>query len=180
MRDVGHLGDMHPADPGIKAIRTGDHARLTTPDWVQLEDVGESRKHLTRSYAITLSAPSFDRLHDAQWCSGSTGGQRVRKAWTDLLKEALMALLDEETIARELSETPGWERAEDAIVTTVVLKDFKAAMVFVNGLAELAEAVDHHPDITIQWNKVILTLSTHSAGGLTEKDFDLARRISTL
>jgi 4a-hydroxytetrahydrobiopterin dehydratase len=91
-----------------------------------------------------------------------------------------MALLDEETITRELAATPGWERAGDSIVTTVALADFKAAMAFVNGLAELAEAADHHPDITIQWNKVTLTLSTHSAGGLTEKDFDLARQINTL
>jgi 4a-hydroxytetrahydrobiopterin dehydratase len=91
-----------------------------------------------------------------------------------------MALLDEETITRELAETPGWERAEDSIVATVTLADFKGAMAFVNRLAELAEAADHHPDITIQWNKIILTLSTHSAGGLTQKDFDLARRINTL
>jgi 4a-hydroxytetrahydrobiopterin dehydratase len=103
--------------------------------------------------------------------------QAGRAGWTDL-KEALMALLDEETIARELTETPGWERAGDSIVATVVLADFKAAMVFVNRIAELAEAADHHPDITIRWNKVTLTLSTHSAGGLTEKDFDLARQIS--
>jgi Pterin-4a-carbinolamine dehydratase len=53
-------------------------------------------------------------------------------------------------------------------------------MVFVNALAGLAEAADHHPDITIQWNKVTLTLSTHSAGGLTEKDFHLARQINAL
>jgi 4a-hydroxytetrahydrobiopterin dehydratase len=105
--------------------------------------------------------------------------QAGRAGWTDL-KEALMALLDEETIARELTETSGWERSGDSIVTTVVLADFKDAMVFVNRIAELAEAADHHPDITIRWNKVTLTLSTHSAGGLTEKDFDLARQISAL
>jgi 4a-hydroxytetrahydrobiopterin dehydratase len=91
-----------------------------------------------------------------------------------------MALLDEETITRELAATPGWERAEDSIVATVTLADFKDAVAFVDRLAVLAEAADHHPDITIQWNKVILTLSTHSAGGLTEKDFELARQISTL
>jgi 4a-hydroxytetrahydrobiopterin dehydratase len=91
-----------------------------------------------------------------------------------------MARFDEETITRELAATPGWARAGDSIVTTVTLADFKTAMAFVNALAGLAEAADHHPDITIQWNKVTLTLSTHSAGGLTGKDFDLARRISTL
>lgn len=91
-----------------------------------------------------------------------------------------MSLLDEEGLARELSETPGWERAGDAIVKTVKLADFKAAMAFVNQVADVAEAAGHHPDITIQWNKVTLTLSTHSAGGLTGADFALARRLNAL
>jgi 4a-hydroxytetrahydrobiopterin dehydratase len=88
--------------------------------------------------------------------------------------------LDEEAIARELAEAPGWERAEDSIVKTVKLADFKAAMGFVNEVAQLAEAQNHHPDILIQWNKVTLTLSTHSAGGLTANDFGLARQINAL
>lgn len=91
-----------------------------------------------------------------------------------------MSLLDAAALDRELAATPGWERAGDAIVKTVKLADFRAAMAFVNRVAELAEAADHHPDITIQWNKVTLTLSTHSAGGLTQKDFDLARRLNEL
>jgi 4a-hydroxytetrahydrobiopterin dehydratase len=91
-----------------------------------------------------------------------------------------MALLDEENIISELARTPGWERAGDAIVRTVKLADFAAAMAFVNRVAEIAEAAGHHPDITIQWNKVILTLSTHSAGGLTGNDFALARQINEL
>jgi hypothetical protein len=56
MRDIGHLSGVYPADASIKAIRTGDHPWLTTPDRVELKYIGESRKHLTRSYAITLSA----------------------------------------------------------------------------------------------------------------------------
>jgi 4a-hydroxytetrahydrobiopterin dehydratase len=91
-----------------------------------------------------------------------------------------MALLDDETIARELTEVSGWARAGDAIVKTVKLADFKTAMTFVNQVADLAEARNHHPDITIQWNKVTLTLSTHSAGGVTENDFGLARQIDGL
>ena len=91
-----------------------------------------------------------------------------------------MALLDDETIARELAGVPGWERQGDAIVKVVTLGDFKAAMGFVNQVADIAEAQNHHPDITIQWNKVTLSLSTHSAGGLTANDFDLARRINAL
>jgi 4a-hydroxytetrahydrobiopterin dehydratase len=92
----------------------------------------------------------------------------------------LMTLLDARALADELAATPGWERDEDAIVRTVELADFKASMAFVNKVADLAEAADHHPDITIRWNKVTLTLSTHSAGGLTRRDFDLARQINAL
>jgi 4a-hydroxytetrahydrobiopterin dehydratase len=60
------------------------------------------------------------------------------------------------------------------------LADFRAAVLYVGAVAYLAEAANHHPDITIQWNKVTLTLSTHSAGGLTAKDFALARTIDAL
>ena len=60
------------------------------------------------------------------------------------------------------------------------LKDFVRAMGFVNSVALLAEKANHHPDIDIRWNAVTLTLSTHSAGGLTEKDFVLARKIDAL
>lgn len=66
------------------------------------------------------------------------------------------------------------------ISRTVMLKDFVAAMGFVQSVALLAEKADHHPDIDIRWNRVTLTLSTHSAGGLTEKDFALAALINSL
>ena len=91
-----------------------------------------------------------------------------------------MDLLDDETIARELTAVPGWERRGDSIVKTATLGDFKEAMGYVNQVADIAESRNHHPDITIQWNEVTLTLSTHSAGGLTANDFDLARRINAL
>jgi 4a-hydroxytetrahydrobiopterin dehydratase len=91
-----------------------------------------------------------------------------------------MKQLTEAEIERELAGTPGWELVEDAIVRTVKLKDFKEAMVFVNRVAEVAEEVGHHPDIAIRWDTVVLTQSTHAAGGLTEHDFDLARRLNAL
>ncbi|HEU5158370.1 MAG TPA: 4a-hydroxytetrahydrobiopterin dehydratase [Streptosporangiaceae bacterium] len=91
-----------------------------------------------------------------------------------------MDLLDDAAIARELAAVPGWEQNGAAIVKATELGDFKEAMGYVNQIAELAEERNHHPDITIQWNKVTLTLSTHSAGGLTANDFDLARRINAL
>jgi 4a-hydroxytetrahydrobiopterin dehydratase len=76
-----------------------------------------------------------------------------------------------------------WERNDrddDAIVKTVVRQDFAAALAWVNQVGELAESRNHHPDIAISWNKVTLTLSTHSAGGLTQLDLDLAAAIDGL
>ncbi len=66
------------------------------------------------------------------------------------------------------------------ITRTFEFKDFPAAMKFVNAVARLAERTWHHPDIDIRWNKVALTLTTHSEGGLTEKDFKLARQFDRL
>ncbi len=71
----------------------------------------------------------------------------------------------------------GWENNGKEITRTYKFSDFKEALVFVNRVADLAEAADHHPDIDIRYNKVRLTLSTHSAGGLTDKDFSLAKQI---
>jgi 4a-hydroxytetrahydrobiopterin dehydratase len=91
-----------------------------------------------------------------------------------------MEKLNEAEVERELADTPGWERAGDSIVRTSKFKDFKEAMEFVNRVAGVAEEANHHPDITIQWNTVTLTQSTHVAGGLTEHDFRLARRLNAL
>jgi 4a-hydroxytetrahydrobiopterin dehydratase len=70
-----------------------------------------------------------------------------------------------------------WERVGDELVTTVELRDFAAALAFVNAVGAAAEAANHHPDIDIRWNKVHLVLSTHSAGGLTVLDIALAAAI---
>jgi 4a-hydroxytetrahydrobiopterin dehydratase len=91
-----------------------------------------------------------------------------------------MALLSDEEITAALAGLPGWSRSGDSITTTVELADFRAAMLFTGAVAYLAEAANHHPDVLIQWNKVTLTLSTHSAGGLTGADMALAGRISAL
>jgi 4a-hydroxytetrahydrobiopterin dehydratase len=82
-----------------------------------------------------------------------------------------------ESLARELTATPGWERDGDAVRRTWRFPDFKAAMIFVNGVAALAEKANHHPDITVHYNEVTLRLWSHDAGGLTMRDFDLARTI---
>ena len=85
--------------------------------------------------------------------------------------------LTEAQVQEALKGVHGWELTDGTITKLYKFKDFPEAVAFVNRVADLAEAADHHPDILILYNKVRLTLSTHSAGGLTEKDFDLARRV---
>ena len=75
----------------------------------------------------------------------------------------------------ELATIPQWQRNGQTISRTYEFEDFVAAMKFVNAVAGLAEQVQHHPDIDVRWNKVTLALTTHDAGGLTQKDFALAR-----
>lgn len=92
----------------------------------------------------------------------------------------MAALLTDEQVTARLAELPGWEREGDEIVHLQTLGDFRASVLYVGAVAYLAEAANHHPDVAISWNKVRLTLSTHSAGGLTENDFALARQINAL
>ena len=91
-----------------------------------------------------------------------------------------MDLLTEDDVTARLAGLAGWTRQGDSIVHVATLGDFSAAMRYVSAVADLAESQNHHPDILIQWNKVTLTLSTHSAGGLTARDFGLAGQISAL
>jgi 4a-hydroxytetrahydrobiopterin dehydratase len=91
-----------------------------------------------------------------------------------------MKLLSDEEISAALAGLPGWARSGDAITATVELADFREAILYTGAVAYQAEAAGHHPDILIQWNRVTLTLSTHSAGGLTGADMDLAGKISAL
>lgn len=91
-----------------------------------------------------------------------------------------MKKLDAVEIKPALAAVPEWKLSGNAIARTCQFKDFPGAILFVNAVAELAEEAGHHPDIDIRWNRVTLTLTTHDAGGLTEKDFDLARKFDGL
>ena len=91
-----------------------------------------------------------------------------------------MPLLSEEEIRSRLDALDGWERAGEAIRKQFTCEDFVGSVDLVNGLVEPAEDLGHHPDIEISWNRVTVTLSTHSQGGLTEADFELARRVDEL
>jgi 4a-hydroxytetrahydrobiopterin dehydratase len=86
-------------------------------------------------------------------------------------------LLEDEEIEQRLDELGDWEREGDEIQKVFEFDDFTAAMSFVNDVAKMADRYDHHPDIDIRWNKVKLALSTHSEGGITTLDFDLANDI---
>jgi 4a-hydroxytetrahydrobiopterin dehydratase len=88
--------------------------------------------------------------------------------------------LDDAQIQIALAALPDWEKHGDVISRVFQFKDFPAAVKFVNAVAELAEEAQHHPDIDIRWNKVTLALTTHDAGGLTEKDFLLAKKSDEL
>ncbi len=92
----------------------------------------------------------------------------------------MVEVLDPATVDSALAQGLAWERQGEQIVTTHQGRDFADSLAFVNAVAELAEAMDHHPDIDIRWNVVTLRLSTHSAGGITRLDLDLARRIDAL
>ena len=86
-------------------------------------------------------------------------------------------MLTENEIGQALKKVPGWKRREKEISRHYTFSGVIAAMAFVNHVADLAEKMDHHPDILIEYKKVTLTLSTHSADGLTELDFTLANKI---
>ena len=85
-----------------------------------------------------------------------------------------MKKLSAPEVKTALALVPDWKKRGVIISRTYLFKDFPAAIKFVNAAAKLAERAWHHPDIEIRWNRVTLMLTTHDAGGLTEKDFDLA------
>jgi 4a-hydroxytetrahydrobiopterin dehydratase len=86
-------------------------------------------------------------------------------------------LLSDIAIQRELGKLAGWSRKGDALTKTFQFKDFMTGIDFVGGVAQAAQKADHHPDIDIRYTKVTCALSTHSAGGITQKDLDLAAQI---
>lgn len=91
-----------------------------------------------------------------------------------------MALMADEDIEARLEDLEDWERSGDSIRKQFKLDDFVGSVDFVNRLVAPAEELGHHPDLEISWNKVTVSLSTHSQGGLTEADFDLAARIEAI
>lgn len=91
-----------------------------------------------------------------------------------------MPKLDPPALKAALAAVPAWTRKGSVIRRTYAFADFAAAMKFVNAVARAAEGANHHPDITVNWNRVTLALTTHDAGGLTAKDFALATKCDRL
>ena len=89
-------------------------------------------------------------------------------------------LLSQEEIDERLKGLPGWRREDRRILKDYTLLSFKAAMDLVNRVAAVAEEMDHHPDIAINYDRVTLSITTHSEGGLTRRDFRLAGKIDGL
>jgi len=89
-------------------------------------------------------------------------------------------LLNAQDIKAWLKKLPSWDLEKKHIERVFEFDDFSQAIEFVNGVAEIAEEDDHHPDIDIRYSKVTLRLSTHSEGGLTDLDFEVAEKIDTL
>lgn len=107
--------------------------------------------------------PGFHRDHDTHF-------------WHLILVDKLTAA----QIKTALASAPDWSKRGKTITRTFVFKDFPAAIKFVNAVSKLAEKAWHHPDIDIRWNKVTLTLTTHDAGGLTDRDFAIAKKFNQI
>jgi 4a-hydroxytetrahydrobiopterin dehydratase len=89
-------------------------------------------------------------------------------------------LLTSEEVQKNLTQLPGWAQSGNAIIRTYSFKAYLDGVGFVNRVASAAEAADHHPDIALGYKQVVVTLTTHSANGITKKDFDLATDIEAL
>ena len=92
----------------------------------------------------------------------------------------MAAVLTEAEIDEALTSLPGWSRDEKAIVADFTFRDFNDALIFVNSVAQAAEQMNHHPDIDIRYNKVLMLLTSHDSGGVTRRDTRMAKQISDI
>ncbi|HZP90065.1 MAG TPA: 4a-hydroxytetrahydrobiopterin dehydratase [Actinomycetota bacterium] len=91
-----------------------------------------------------------------------------------------MELLPDDEIESRLGELEGWSRDGDSITKTFKNDDFVGSVRFVDALVEPAEDMGHHPDLSLSWDEVTVSITNHAAGGLTENDFELAKRIDAI
>jgi 4a-hydroxytetrahydrobiopterin dehydratase len=91
-----------------------------------------------------------------------------------------MALLSDEEIKERLKEIPGWQHRGESIVKSFDRGDFVGSIKFIDSLVKPAEDMNHHPDLAVSWSQVEVAISTHSEGGITENDFELAKKVEEL
>ena len=91
-----------------------------------------------------------------------------------------MALLSDEEIKEHLKELPGWQHRGESIVKSFDRGDFVGSIKFIDSLVEPAEKMNHHPDLAVSWSQVEVAISTHAEGGVTESDFELAKKVEEL
>jgi len=158
-------------------------------------------KEMIQYYSLISSDAPMQPPAQPIWWIAATGVSLVTVSWLwsavtslSLLRKASansvqslknfaaapMPKLEDAQIVFALTFVPNWKLQDATISRTFQFKDFPAAVKFVDAVAELAEQAWHHPDIDIRWNRVTLTLTTHDAGGLTQKDFDLAQEFDQL
>ena len=123
-------------------------------------------------------------LAGRQWGENFSGVQPLPRLAAEASRlhsgRIMSELIAQAELKSWMKKVPEWELEEKLIVRQFEFDDFTAAIDFVNAVAEIAEELDHHPDIDVRWNKVKLALATHSKGGLTPFDFETAERIDTL
>jgi 4a-hydroxytetrahydrobiopterin dehydratase len=91
-----------------------------------------------------------------------------------------MALLSDEEIKQRLKELPGWQHRGESIVKSFDRSDFVGSIKFIDSLVKPAEDMNHHPDLAVSWSQVEVSISTHAEGGITENDFELAKKVEEL
>jgi 4a-hydroxytetrahydrobiopterin dehydratase len=123
--------------------------------------------------------PAKNHLKNAFEMPGSTAIGPAAPFLTQTFR-TMADLLNNQDIKEWLKKLPEWDLEKKHIERTFEFDDFTLAMDFVNSVAEIAEEEDHHPNIDIRYNKVRIELSTHSEGGLTDMDFEVAEKIDTL
>jgi len=120
--------------------------------------------------------PASPRLIPDPGVTYPIGFGKQRDPIGDFWHQVVVKKLTATQIKSKLARLPEWKKTGSTISRTFVFKNFPAAVRFVNIVAKLAETAWHHPDIDIRWNKVTLILTTHDAGGLTQKDFSLGQK----
>ncbi|MBW4653935.1 MAG: 4a-hydroxytetrahydrobiopterin dehydratase [Kaiparowitsia implicata GSE-PSE-MK54-09C] len=113
-----------------------------------------------------------------RWVIGILLGAIVSSPHYPAFSRDASPLLTEANVSAQLQQIPGWMRDGDALVCRYTFADFKEAIAFVTQLVDPADALGHHPDMAISYNRVDFYLTTHDAGGLTQLDLDLARQIA--